>query len=58
MLVWFTCPALYELGPLVGSAEGGNVDLIEASRGEGGQDTRPRTAAQGDGREHLHNNNT
>lgn len=29
-----TCPALYELGPLVGSTEGGDQDLVEASRCE------------------------
>lgn len=52
--VLFTCPSLYELGPLVGAAEGGHVDLVEASGGEGGEEASAHAALQGDGREHLH----
>lgn len=52
--VYLTCAALYELGPLVGAAEGGDQDLIKPSRCERRQDTLSHGAAQSDRRKHLH----
>lgn len=49
-----TCPALYELGPLVGATEGGDQDLVEPSRCERRQDALLHAAAQSDRRKHLH----
>lgn len=45
-----TCPALDELRSLVGSAEGGHHDLVQASRGERGQAVVTGLVAQGYGR--------
>lgn len=49
-----TCSTLYELGPQVGTAEGGDQNLVEPTRRERCQDTLSHAAAQSDRRKHLH----
>lgn len=46
-----TCPSLHHLGDLKRPAEGGHHDLIEAPRGQRGQQVMMHVAAQHGGRE-------
>lgn len=50
----FTCSTLYELGPLIWTAEGWNQDLVESPRCEWWQDTLPHPTAQSERWEHFH----